>query len=162
MRKSEIIRQTAETSINLTLELDGTGKSDIATGCGFLDHMLTLFAAHGKFDLTVHCKGDTDVDIYPSFTPRRIYSYSISGALVGASVGASVGFVVGALVGASVGFVAGALVGASVGFVVGALVTSSVASSVGLSALSLSSSVCSEVIPSVRSSSAVVWATLEP
>lgn len=62
MRKSEIIRKTAETDITLELNLDGSGKSQIATGCGFLDHMLTLFAAHGKFDLTLSCKGDTDVD----------------------------------------------------------------------------------------------------
>lgn len=62
MRTSEIIRTTAETDITLKLNLDGTGKSEIATGCGFLDHMLTLFAAHGKFDLTVFCKGDTHVD----------------------------------------------------------------------------------------------------
>ena len=62
MRVSEVIRTTAETDIALKLDLDGTGKSQIATGCGFLDHMLTLFAAHGKFDLTVSCKGDTFVD----------------------------------------------------------------------------------------------------
>ena len=62
MRATEIIRKTAETDIVLKLNLDGTGKSEIATGCGFLDHMLTLFAAHGKFDLTVKCKGDTNVD----------------------------------------------------------------------------------------------------
>ena len=62
MRATEIIRKTAETDIVLKLNLDGTGKSEIATGCGFLDHMLTLFAAHGKFDLTVNCKGDTHVD----------------------------------------------------------------------------------------------------
>lgn len=62
MRTSTIIRKTAETDITLTLNLDGSGKSQIATGCGFLDHMLTLFAAHGKFDLTVNCKGDTFVD----------------------------------------------------------------------------------------------------
>lgn len=62
MRTSEIIRKTAETDITLTLNLDGTGKSEIDTGCGFLNHMLTLFAAHGRFDLTVFCRGDTDVD----------------------------------------------------------------------------------------------------
>ena len=62
MRTAEIIRKTAETDIMLTLKLDGTGLADIATGCGFLDHMLTLFAAHGKFDLTVACTGDTHVD----------------------------------------------------------------------------------------------------
>ena len=53
MRTSEISRKTAETNIFLSLNLDGTGKSSIDTGCGFLDHMLTLFAAHGKFELTV-------------------------------------------------------------------------------------------------------------
>ena len=62
MRESKIIRKTAETDVMLTLNLDGSGKSDIATGCGFLDHMLTLFAAHGRFDLTISCKGDTWVD----------------------------------------------------------------------------------------------------
>ncbi len=62
MRTSEIKRDTAETKIALTLDLDGTGKSDIATGCGFLGHMLTLFAKHGRFDLTVDCDGDIDVD----------------------------------------------------------------------------------------------------
>lgn len=62
MRTSQIIRKTAETDIMLTLKLDGTGKSEISTGCGFLDHMLTLFAAHGRFDLNITCKGDTWVD----------------------------------------------------------------------------------------------------
>ena len=62
MRTAEINRNTAETQIMLRLDLDGTGKSDIATGCGFLDHMLVLFARHGRFDLTVACKGDTWVD----------------------------------------------------------------------------------------------------
>ena len=62
MRTSTIIRRTAETDIRLTLDLDGTGKADIDTGCGFLNHMLTLFAKHGRFDLSVKCLGDTDVD----------------------------------------------------------------------------------------------------
>lgn len=62
MRKAQIARTTKETDIQLSLLLDGTGKSEIATGCGFLDHMLTLFAAHGRFDLTVSCNGDTYVD----------------------------------------------------------------------------------------------------
>ena len=62
MRTSTITRKTAETDITLTLNLDGSGKSEIATGCGFLDHMLTLFAAHGQWDLTLSCKGDTYVD----------------------------------------------------------------------------------------------------
>jgi len=62
MRTSRIIRKTAETDISLFLDLDGTGKSEIDTGCGFLNHMLTLFAKHGRFDLTVKCAGDTDVD----------------------------------------------------------------------------------------------------
>lgn len=64
MRTSEIARKTAETDIQLTLNLDGTGKSTIDTGVGFLDHMLTLFARHGRFDLTVQCKGDTNVDAH--------------------------------------------------------------------------------------------------
>lgn len=62
MRTAEITRVTAETDIRLMLTLDGTGKSEIDTGCGFLNHMLTLFARHGRFDLCVRCKGDTDVD----------------------------------------------------------------------------------------------------
>ena len=62
MRTSEIKRSTAETDISLTLNLDGTGCSDIQTGCGFLDHMLTLFAKHGRFDLNISCQGDTYVD----------------------------------------------------------------------------------------------------
>lgn len=66
MRKAEIIRKTAETDIKLTLNIDGTGKSEIATGCGFLDHMLTLFARHGRFDLNVKCAGDTEVDYHHS------------------------------------------------------------------------------------------------
>ena len=64
MRTSEIKRTTAETDIALTLNLDGSGKSDIDTGCGFLNHMLVLFAKHGRFDLTVLCKGDTYVDYH--------------------------------------------------------------------------------------------------
>ena len=62
MRTYEISRKTAETDITLSLNLDGAGKSSIDTGCGFLNHMLTLFAAHGKFDLEVKCTGDTQVD----------------------------------------------------------------------------------------------------
>ncbi len=62
MRTAEILRKTAETDISLKLNLDGTGASVIDTGCGFLDHMLTLFSRHGRFDLTLTCKGDTYVD----------------------------------------------------------------------------------------------------
>ncbi len=64
MRKSEVTRKTAETDIKLSLNLDGTGKSDINTGCGFLDHMLTLFSKHGRFDLDVFCDGDVRVDFH--------------------------------------------------------------------------------------------------
>lgn len=64
MRKSEIKRTTAETDISLSLCLEGTGESSINTSCGFLDHMLTLFARHGEFDLSVQCKGDTFVDYH--------------------------------------------------------------------------------------------------
>ena len=66
MRTYELTRETAETGISLRLNLDGTGKAQIDTGCGFLNHMLTLFAAHGKFDLTVKCVGDVDVDDHHS------------------------------------------------------------------------------------------------
>ena len=62
MRTAQIDRKTAETDISLSLCIDGRGDSDIQTGCGFLDHMLTLFAKHGRFDLRVYCTGDTDVD----------------------------------------------------------------------------------------------------
>lgn len=62
MRTATICRQTAETKIELTLNLDGNGVSTIDTGCGFLDHMLTLFAAHSGYDLSVTCQGDTQVD----------------------------------------------------------------------------------------------------
>lgn len=66
MRTATINRKTAETYIQLTLNLDGSGKSTIDTGVGFLDHMLTLFASHGRFDLTVKCAGDTYVDDHHS------------------------------------------------------------------------------------------------
>jgi len=62
MRTAEIERKTSETDIVLKLALDGSGKSEISTGCGFLDHMLTLFAKHARFDLIVSCNGDTFVD----------------------------------------------------------------------------------------------------
>ncbi len=62
MRSAKTERTTGETDIRLTLELDGRGRADVSTGCGFLDHMLTLFAAHGRFDLSVTCRGDTYVD----------------------------------------------------------------------------------------------------
>lgn len=62
MRKAEISRKTAETDITLSLNLDGTGITEIHTGVGFFDHMLTLFARHARFDLTVQCAGDTEVD----------------------------------------------------------------------------------------------------
>lgn len=66
MRTAEINRKTNETDIKLSLELDGTGKSEINSGVGFLDHMLTLFARHGRFDLTLSCDGDTYVDDHHS------------------------------------------------------------------------------------------------
>ena len=66
MRQASLARKTAETDISLTLNLDGRGQSEIDTGVGFLDHMLTLFAKHGRFDLTVTCHGDTNVDDHHS------------------------------------------------------------------------------------------------
>jgi len=62
MREANINRKTAETDIQLTLNIDGTGKADINTGCGFLDHMMTLFAKHSRMDITLVCQGDTYVD----------------------------------------------------------------------------------------------------
>ena len=62
MRNTQINRKTDETDIRLVLELDGRGNADISTGVGFLDHMLGLFARHGRFDITLSCKGDTAVD----------------------------------------------------------------------------------------------------
>ena len=66
MRNAEIKRKTAETDISLRLELDGTGIGEIGSGIGFLDHMLTLFAKHGRFDLSLNCTGDTNVDDHHS------------------------------------------------------------------------------------------------
>lgn len=66
MRQAQITRTTGETDIQVCLNLDGTGANQIETGVGFLDHMLTLFAKHGRFDLQVNCKGDTQVDDHHS------------------------------------------------------------------------------------------------
>jgi len=66
MRKAELKRKTNETDISLSINLDGSGKSDISSGCGFLDHMLTLFAKHSRFDLSLSCTGDTCVDYHHS------------------------------------------------------------------------------------------------
>lgn len=64
MRTAQIERKTAETDITIKLNLDGKGESTVNTGCGFLDHMLTLFSKHGRFDLNIECKGDTEVDYH--------------------------------------------------------------------------------------------------
>ncbi len=64
MRESVIVRKTAETDIKLELNIDGSGNSKIDSGCGFLNHMLTLFSRHGRFDLNLSCKGDTNVDYH--------------------------------------------------------------------------------------------------
>lgn len=66
MRSKSIARQTAETAINMDFSIDGTGETNIETGVGFLDHMLTLFTKHGRFDLTVKCDGDLEVDQHHS------------------------------------------------------------------------------------------------
>ena len=66
MRRAEIARKTAETDIKIRLDIDGKGEGVISTGVGFLDHMLTLFSRHGKFDLDVSCIGDTYVDDHHS------------------------------------------------------------------------------------------------
>lgn len=64
MRQATVNRKTAETDISLRLDLDGSGKCTIDTGCGFLDHMLTLFSRHGRFDIELKCTGDTNVDYH--------------------------------------------------------------------------------------------------
>lgn len=64
MRRKKIERNTKETQIILALEIDGTGAYEIDTGCGFLDHMMELFARHGRFDLAIECNGDTHVDYH--------------------------------------------------------------------------------------------------
>ncbi len=64
MRTCEIKRKTAETDISLKLNIDGKGISTVKTGCGFLDHMITLFASHGRFDIALTCNGDTEVDYH--------------------------------------------------------------------------------------------------
>jgi len=64
MRTSEKKRKTAETDITLTLNLDGSGQSEIQTDCGFLNHMLELFARHGRFDISLQCAGDSQVDFH--------------------------------------------------------------------------------------------------
>jgi len=64
MRRKKIERNTKETQIVLALEIDGSGAYEICTGCGFLDHMMELFARHGRFDLAIDCKGDTQVDYH--------------------------------------------------------------------------------------------------
>ena len=66
MLSAEVTRKTGETDIKLIWKLDGTGVSKIDSGCGFLDHMLTLFAKHGRFDLELTCKGDVEVDYHHS------------------------------------------------------------------------------------------------
>ena len=66
MRSAEIVRKTSETNISLSINLDGNGESKVNTGCAFLDHMLTLFAKHGLFNLIVTCDGDRDVDYHHS------------------------------------------------------------------------------------------------
>ena len=66
MRKAEPVRKTGETDITLSLDIDGKGKSEISSGVGFLDHMLTLFSRHGRFDLKLKCIGDTYVDDHHS------------------------------------------------------------------------------------------------
>lgn len=66
MREAKIIRKTTETNISLNLNIEGTGKAEIDSGCGFLNHMLTLFAKHGRFDIELKCDGDTEVDYHHS------------------------------------------------------------------------------------------------
>ena len=83
MRTAEIQRTTTETDIRLSLNIDGTGKSQVATGCGFLDHMLELFARHSRFDLAVEAKGDTWVDDHHTVEDVAICLGDALGAALG-------------------------------------------------------------------------------
>ena len=83
MRSAEYARKTAETDVFVRLTLEGEGSAEIDTGVGFLDHMLTLFAAHGRFDLTLACKGDTRVDDH--------HSVEDVGIALGAALSAALG-----------------------------------------------------------------------
>ena len=84
MRKAEVERKTKETDIQLSLCLDGSGKQSISTGIGFLDHMLSLFSAHGRFDLDLVCKGDLNVDVHHTAEDVGIVlGRAISDALAG-------------------------------------------------------------------------------
>ena len=83
MRSAEIARKTAETDIRLKLSLDGTGRANVKSGVGFLDHMLTLFASHGRFNLEVACKGDTFVDDH--------HSVEDTGIVLGEAIRAALG-----------------------------------------------------------------------
>ena len=87
MRQAEINRKTAETDIRLVLVLDGSGKSSIDSGVGFLDHMLTLFAKHGRFDLELTCKGDTQVDDHHSVEDIGICLGEAFGKALGSKAG---------------------------------------------------------------------------
>ena len=86
-RKAEITRKTTETDIRLSLDLDGSGKSSIDSGVGFLDHMLTLFAKHGRFDLELICKGDTQVDDHHSVEDIGICLGEVFGKALGDKAG---------------------------------------------------------------------------
>lgn len=74
MRASRVTRNTSETKIQLELCLDGSGKSEIKSGCGFLDHMLTAFARHGRFDIILSCDGDLEVDYHHTAEDIGIWS----------------------------------------------------------------------------------------
>ncbi|WOV88485.1 imidazoleglycerol-phosphate dehydratase HisB [Sporosarcina oncorhynchi] len=87
MRKEQITRSTAETKIELTFAIDGTGKKTIETGVGFFDHMLTLFASHGRFDLDVKCAGDLSVDQHHSVEDVGIVLGQAFAAAIGSKEG---------------------------------------------------------------------------
>lgn len=89
MRKASMKRDTKETQITASINLDGTGKSKIDSGCGFLDHMLTLFAAHGKMDLGLTCKGDVEVDYHHTVEDIGI----VLGALIREALGDKKGII---------------------------------------------------------------------
>ena len=87
MRTYTLERTTAETDIKLSLNIDGTGKSEIDTGCAFLDHMLTLFSKHSRFDLTVACNGDINVDYHHTTEDKGIVTGTALSACIAAAKG---------------------------------------------------------------------------
>ena len=92
MREVSLERNTNETQIELTLNLDGAGRYQVDTGCGFLNHMLELFARHGRFDLVLTCHGDVEVDYHHTTESSNILPDAFPKALITPPVGITISF----------------------------------------------------------------------